>query len=381
MLVRYRVDGVLHETRRANKGFLPGIISRVKIMAGLNIAEKRLPQDGRIALKIAGRSIDIRVSTIPTSQGERIVLRLLDKTSVLLDLTDLGFSRGNLAIVDTIIQRPHGIILVTGPTGCGKTTTLYAALSKINTPDRNILTVEDPVEYDIKGISQMPVNPKINLTFASGLRSFLRQDPDVIMVGEIRDRETAEIAIHASLTGHLVLSTIHTNDAAGAVTRLVEMGIEPFLVASSLLAIMAQRLVRVLCPHCYETFEARPEELRDLGIGLDTLPQRMNQYVMEQYNEARIPPMNPSGLPSFMRAGACEKCQNTGYLGRSGIHEMLMMSDGIRGLVLKNADASALKRQAISEGMQTLRDEGACKVLAGITTPEEVARVTQEEIE
>ena len=381
VLVRYRIDGVLHEVRRANKGFLPGIISRVKIMAGLNIAEKRLPQDGRIALKIAGRSIDIRVSTIPTSQGERIVLRLLDKTSVLLDLTDLGFSRANLAIVDTIIQRPHGIILVTGPTGCGKTTTLYAALSKINTPDRNILTVEDPVEYDIKGISQMPVNPKINLTFASGLRSFLRQDPDVIMVGEIRDRETAEIAIHASLTGHLVLSTIHTNDAAGAVTRLVEMGIEPFLVASSMLAIMAQRLVRVLCPHCFETYEARPEELRDLGIAQDTLPKRMHEHVANQYVTDRIQPLSPAGLPYFTRSGSCEKCQSTGYLGRSGIHEVLMMTDGIRSLVLKNADASALKRQAMREGMQTLRDEGACKVLAGLTTLEEVARVTQEEVE
>jgi len=381
VMVRYRIDGVLHEVRRANKGFLPGIVSRVKIMAGLNIAEKRLPQDGRIALKIAGRNIDIRVSTIPTSQGERVVLRLLDKTSVLLDLTDLGLSRGNLAVVDRLIQRPHGIILVTGPTGCGKTTTLYAALSKINTPDRNILTVEDPVEYDIKGISQMPVNPKINLTFASGLRSFLRQDPDVIMVGEIRDRETAEIAIHASLTGHLVLSTIHTNDAAGAVTRLVEMGIEPFLVASSLLAIMAQRLIRVLCPNCLQPVEARPEELRDLGIDLATLPQRMYSHVSGQYTIDRVRPLGPSGLPMLFRAVGCEKCQSTGYYGRSGIHELLLMSDGIRALVLRNADSSALKRQAMSEGMQTLRDEGVCKVLAGITAPEEVARATQEDIE
>jgi general secretion pathway protein E len=381
VVVRYRIDGVLHEVRRANKGFLPGIVSRTKIMAGLNIAEKRLPQDGRIGLKIAGRNIDIRVSTIPTSQGERVVLRLLDKASVLLDLTDLGFARRNLVTVERVIKRPHGIILVTGPTGCGKTTTLYAALSKINTPDRNILTVEDPVEYDIKGVSQMPVNAKINLTFASGLRAFLRQDPDVIMVGEIRDRETAEIAIHASLTGHLVLSTIHTNDAAGAVTRLVEMGIEPFLVASSLLAIMAQRLVRVICPDCYQAIEARPEELRDLGIDLATLPQRMAAFVYGQYTTQRVTGLNPSGLPTLFRAGGCEKCQNTGYLGRSGIHELLVMSDATRALVLKNSDASTLKRQAVAEGMQTLRDEGACKVLAGITTPEEVGRVTQEEVE
>jgi general secretion pathway protein E len=383
VIVRYRIDGVLHEVRRANKGFLPGIISRVKIMAGLNIAEKRLPQDGRIGLKIAGKSIDIRVSTIPTSQGERVVLRLLDKTSVLHDLTDLGFSRRNLSTIEGMIVRPHGIILVTGPTGSGKTTTLYAALSKINTPDRNILTVEDPVEYDIKGISQMPVNPKINLTFATGLRAFLRQDPDVIMVGEIRDRETAEIAIHASLTGHLVLSTIHTNDAAGAVTRLVEMGIEPFLVSSSLLCIMAQRLVRILCPDCRVAYEGRPEQLRDIGIDVSTLSQRMSRDVQNQYTLENCGgrPLTPSGLPLIYRANGCERCQGTGYLGRTGIHEVMPVTDGIRALVLKNSDSNALKRHAMSEGMQTLRDEGAAKVLSGITTAEEVARVTQEDVE
>lgn len=379
--VRYRIDGVLHEVRRANKGFLPGIISRVKIMAGLNIAEKRLPQDGRIGLKIAGRSIDIRVSTIPTSQGERVVLRLLDKTSVLLDLTDLGFSRRNLLTVEGLIKRPHGIILVTGPTGSGKTTSLYAALSKINTPDRNILTVEDPVEYDIKGISQMPVNPKINLTFASGLRAFLRQDPDVIMVGEIRDRETAEIAIHASLTGHLVLSTIHTNDASGAVTRLVEMGIEPFLVSSSLLAIMAQRLVRMICPDCRQPYVAQPEELRDLGIEMSNLPQRFSNEVLNQYSIGEAAPLSESGQPVLYRSVGCDECQGTGFKHRTGIHELLSVSDGIRSLVLQNADAGTLKKQAMSEGMQTLRDEGAAKVLSGITTAEEVARVTQEDVE
>jgi general secretion pathway protein E len=379
VVVRYRVDGVLHEVRRANKGFLPSIISRVKIMAGLNIAEKRLPQDGRIGLKIAGRSIDVRVSTVPTSQGERVVMRLLDKTSVLLDLTDLGFSRRNLGLMERLIYRPHGIILVTGPTGCGKTTSLYACLSKINTPDRNILTVEDPVEYDIKGISQMPVNPKINLTFASGLRAFLRQDPDVIMVGEIRDRETAEIAIHASLTGHLVLSTIHTNDAAGAITRLVDMGIEPFLVSSSLLAILAQRLIRVLCPHCAERYEASPEELRDLG--LQTVDQGLLEDVAGQYVGAKSHPLSPSGLPYLYRKVGCEACQQTGFLGRSGIHEMLHVSDPVRALVLQNSDAAALKRQAVSEGMRSLRDDGAAKVLAGITATSEVARVTQEDVE
>jgi general secretion pathway protein E len=296
-------------------------------------------------------------------------------------MTDLGFSRRNLATVEGLIKRPHGIILVTGPTGSGKTTTLYAALSKINTPDRNILTVEDPVEYDIKGISQMPVNPKINLTFASGLRAFLRQDPDVIMVGEIRDRETAEIAIHASLTGHLVLSTIHTNDAAGAVTRLVEMGIEPFLVSSSLLAIMAQRLVRVICKSCRQPYEGRPEELRDLGIDVATLPRKLSTEVMGQYSIGEAEPLTPNGLPLIYRATGCEECQGTGFKHRTGIHELLNVTDGIRSLVLKNADANTLKRQAMSEGMQTLRDEGAAKVLAGITTAEEVARVTQEDIE
>ncbi len=381
VLVRYRIDGVLHEVRRANKGFLPGINSRIKIMAGLNIAEKRLPQDGRIALKIAGRSIDIRVSTIPTSQGERVVMRLLDKTSVLLDLTDLGFASRNHDTVHVNIHRPHGIILVTGPTGSGKTTSLYAALAKINTPERNILTVEDPVEYDIKGVSQMPVNPKIKLTFASGLRAFLRQDPDVIMVGEIRDRETAEIAIHASLTGHLVLSTVHTNDASGAVTRLVEMGIEPFLVSSSILMIMAQRLVRVLCRECRQPYEAQPEELRDLGIGVDDLPERIQRFVVDQYVDGVPPRLMESGLPVLYRAGGCETCQGTGFKGRTGIHELLPVSDAVRSLVLQNADAGTLKRQAVSEGMQTLREEGAAKVLSGITSIEEVARVTQEDME
>ena len=260
ILVRFRVDGVLYEIIRPPKRFQNSIISRVKIMAGLNIAEKRLPQDGRIRLKVAGKDFDIRVSSVPTTHGERIVMRLLDRSSAMRDLADIGFSKYNLQKMDSLIHAAHGIILVTGPTGSGKTSTLYACLSKINKPDLNILTIEDPVEYQLKGVGQVQVNPKINLSFAFGLRSFLRQDPDVIMVGEIRDRETAEIAIQASLTGHLVFSTIHTNDAPGAVTRLVDMQVEPFLVASSLLAVLAQRLVRTICPNCRESYPANDEE-------------------------------------------------------------------------------------------------------------------------
>jgi general secretion pathway protein E len=268
VIVRNRIDGDLYQAKTAHKGFLPSIIARVKIEAGLNIAEKRLPQDGRITKKIQGRLIDVRVSTIPTSRGERVVMRLLDKEKVLLDLTDLGFDPDQLQTMEHFITRPNGIVLVTGPTGSGKTTTLYACLNKINTPDLNILTVEDPVEYELAGIGQMQIHPKIGLTFASGLRSFLRQDPDVIMVGEIRDKETAEIAINASLTGHLVLSTLHTNDAAGAVTRLVDMDVQPFLIASSLLAVLAQRLVRRLCPHCRQPYEPSEADLKSLGIDL-----------------------------------------------------------------------------------------------------------------
>ncbi len=268
VLVRYRIDGDLYPTKTAHKGFLPSIVARVKIEAGLNIAEKRLPQDGRITKKIQGRLIDVRVSTIPTSRGERIVMRLLDKEKVLLDLTDLGFDPDQLQTMEHFITRPNGIVLVTGPTGSGKTTTLYACLNKINKPDLNILTVEDPVEYELAGVGQMQIHPKIGLTFASGLRAFLRQDPDVIMVGEIRDKETADIAINASLTGHLVLSTLHTNDAAGAVTRLVDMDVQPFLIASSLLAVLAQRLVRRLCPHCRQPYEPSEADLESLGLDL-----------------------------------------------------------------------------------------------------------------
>lgn len=382
VLVRNRIDGILYNVKDAPRAYLPSIISRVKIMAGLNIAEKRLPQDGRISLKIAGKNIDVRVSTIPTSQGERIVMRLLDKSTVLLDLMDLGFARSTYTIMEDLITRPHGIILVTGPTGCGKTTTLYGALNKINKPDLNILTVEEPVEYDMKGINQMQVNPKIDLTFASGLRSFLRQDPDVIMVGEIRDRETSEIAIHASLTGHLVLSTIHTNDAAGALTRLVEMGIEPFLVASSMLALMAQRLVRVVCKECREPYHPTDDQLAQIGMTRERIMSFWKEKPDDRYSMG-----TREDLPEWWgkevtlyRAGGCEKCSSMGYRGRTGIYELLLITDKVRALVLKKEDSNTIKRSAVSEGMLTLRDDGALKVLQGITTIEEVMRVTQEEI-
>src|SRR5437588_618077 len=294
------VDNVRQEVIRPPKRFQTSIISRVKIMGGLNIAEKRLPQDGRIRVKLAGRDIDIRLSTTPTVYGERVVMRLLDKSAVLLDLAEIGMDKEQLRIMESLIHKSHGIILVTGPTGSGKTTTLYAALSKINRPDLNIMTIEDPVEYQLKGISQTPVNAKIELTFANGLRSFLRQDPDVIMVGEIRDLETAEIAIQASLTGHLVFSTVHTNDAAGAITRLVDMGVEPFLVASSLIGVLAQRLVRVLCKDCRMPYFPTPEELKEIGLTPD------------QVRAA-------SGGMLYKPAG-CDQCTNTGYRGRSGIY-------------------------------------------------------------
>ena len=294
--VRFRIDGVLREVIRPPKRFQASIASRIKIMGGLNIAEKRLPQDGRIRIKIAGRDIDIRLSTVPTANGERIVMRLLDKSAVLLDLAELGFENWQLEVMDELITRTHGIVLVTGPTGSGKTTTLYGGLAKINSPDLNILTIEDPVEYQLEGVGQMQVNPKIDLTFANGLRSFLRQDPDVIMVGEIRDLETAEIAIQASLTGHLVFSTVHTNDAAGAITRLVDMGVEPFLVASSLVGVLAQRLVRMLCPACKEAYEPTQDELDQVGISPAVLAR--------------------AGNPRHLyRAVGCPLCQHTGYPG------------------------------------------------------------------
>jgi general secretion pathway protein E len=323
-------------------------------MAGLNIAEKRLPQDGRIRRKIAGKDIDVRVSTVPTAHGERVVMRILDRSAVLLSLDQLGFERGTYDNLTQLIERPHGIILVSGPTGSGKTTTLYAALSKINRPDINILTVEDPVEYQLPGVGQMQVSPKIELTFASGLRAFLRQDPDVIMVGEIRDKETAEIAIQASLTGHLVMSTVHTNDAPGAVTRLVDMGVEPFLVASSLVGVLAQRLVRTLCKQCKTPHVYDPAEL--LKIGYTARPG-----------------------DTFFHEKGCPVCLETGFQGRAGIYELLLINDQIRQLILKNVDAGTIRRAAMTQGMKTLLDDGARRVAAGATTPEEVLRVATDD--
>jgi general secretion pathway protein E len=358
--VRFRVDGVLQEVIRPPKRFQNSIISRVKIMGGLNIAEKRLPQDGRIRVKLAGRDIDIRLSTTPIVYGERIVMRLLDKSAVLLDLVEIGMDADQLAKMESLIHKSHGIVLVTGPTGSGKTTTLYAALSKINRPDLNIMTIEDPVEYQLKGISQTPVNPKIELTFANGLRSFLRQDPDVIMVGEIRDLETAEIAIQASLTGHLVFSTVHTNDAAGAITRLVDMGVEPFLVASSLVGVLAQRLVRVLCKECREAYFPTAEELREINL------------TTEQVRKA-------SGGKLYRPVG-CDHCNGTGYRGRAGIYEIMMLDDDIRQLILKNVDSGTIKKTAAQKGMRSLMDDGANKVLRGVTSVAEVLSVTQEDM-
>ena len=356
LVVRYRIDGVLYPVLTPPKRLQPSIIARLKIMAGLNIAEKRLPQDGRFAIRTAGKDVDLRVSVLPTSHGERVVLRLLEKENRLLNLTEMGFSADRLSSIQQLIQLAHGIILVTGPTGSGKTTTLYAALSQINAPDKNIITVEDPVEYQLLGIGQMQVNPKINLTFAAGLRSILRQDPDVIMIGEIRDRETAEIAIHASLTGHLVFSTLHTNDAASAATRLIDMGIEPFLVASSVMAVLAQRLLRQICPDCKQPYKPAAEELSRLGL-------------------------DSKGSYTFYRGAGCPSCSQTGYRGRTGIYELLVLDDEVRRLIGAKADSSAIKQAAIAKGMITLKQEGATKVAQGVTTTEEVMRITQQEIE
>ena len=356
--VRFRIDGVLYDIITPPKRFQPVIISRIKIMAGLNIAEKRLPQDGRIRIRLAGKEVDIRVSTVPTAHGERVVMRLLDRSSTILQLDDLGLVGGKLDSVDQLIRQSHGIILVTGPTGSGKTTTLYAALSRINTTDKNIITIEDPIEYQLHGVGQIQVNPKIELSFAGGLRSVLRQDPDVIMVGEIRDSETAAISIQAALTGHLVFSTLHTNDSCAAITRLLDMGIEPFLVSSSVVAVMAQRLVRRVCPSCRETYRPPMEELRQLGVTLDMLEDN----------------------PVYRTGPGCADCKQTGYRGRLGIHELLIIDDEVRNLIMRSADSSEIRRAAAAKGMTTLREDGADKIMQGITTIDEVLRVTQDDL-
>ncbi len=389
IIVRNRVDGVLHETKRAPKAHMQSIVARVKIMAGLNIAEKRLPQDGRIRRKIAGKEVDMRVATVPTAHGERITIRLLDKSAMALSLDAIGMARDHLRVVTEVIHRPHGIFLVTGPTGSGKTTTLYSCLATINRPDLNILTVEDPVEYQLAGISQVQVQPKIDLTFAKGLRSFLRHDPDVIMVGEIRDLETAEIAIQASLTGHLVLSTIHTNDAATGITRLVDMGVQPFLVASSLVALQAQRLLRRVCQFCCQPHVPLAAELEDLGVDSKAFfagePCPLRQPLRDENGQplpvgvvaGRRPP--PPGTVWAAGTSGCERCGGTGYSGRTGVYEVLTINEEIRRLAIRNADAGQIKQAAVEMGMRTLRDDGALKVLQGMTSIEEVMRVTAEE--
>jgi general secretion pathway protein E len=355
-VVRFRVDGILYDVIRQPKRAHAAIASRIKVMGSLDIAEKRLPQDGRIKIKIAGKDIDIRLSTVPTNYGERLVMRILEQTGTILQLEQLGFNSTNAKLIEKLIFRKYGIILVTGPTGSGKSTTLSACLVKLNSPERNIMTVEDPIEYQIAGINQVQVNTKIELTFARALKAFLRQNPDIIMVGEIRDKETAEIAINASLTGHLVLSTLHTNDAAGAATRLIDMGVEPFLVASSLLGIVAQRLIRKVCTKCREPHEPTEYEMQEMG--LTSLPEGATVY----------------------KATGCPSCNQSGYSGRSVIHELMILDDEIRSLIIRNTDANTVKKAAIKKGMVTLREDGVKKVLAGATTVDELMRATHAEV-
>ncbi len=355
VLVRFRKDGILHDVTKVPKTVQSSVISRVKIMSELDIAERRKPQDGSIRLKIGGRDIDVRVSTVPTSWGESVVMRLLYRSSVLMSFEQLGLEGKKLKLLESLARRPHGIILVTGPTGSGKTTSLYAALQRINLPDKKIITIEDPVEYQIQGINQIQVNTKVDLTFANGLRSILRQDPDVILVGEIRDRETADISMNASLTGHLVFSTLHTNDSVSAVTRLADMGVEPFLIASTLSAVVAQRLVRILCTQCKEQYVPLDGELTRIGLARGFCP------------EGKI-----------YRARGCHECMETGFSGRIAIFEILLIDDELKNAVLINPDSTTLKEKALRNGLVTLRMDGADKVAKGITSIDEVLRVTEE---
>lgn len=355
MVVRFRIDGNLYDIFKPPKKLQNAITSRIKVMGNLNIAEKRLPQDGRIPLKVGGKDIDIRLNSVPVAYGERLVMRLQDRSNVILQLEQLGFSEESLdKIHNDLLLRSYGILLVTGPTGSGKSTTLYACLQKLNQPGVNILTVEDPVEQRIHGIGQVQVNSKIGLTFASGLRAFLRQDPDIIMIGEIRDLETTELAVQASLTGHLVFSTLHANDAAGAFPRLLDMGCEPFLIATSLLGVVSQRLVRVLCPHCKQTYTPSDFELSSLGLSRD------------QIAAGRV-----------YKAVGCDNCNQKGYLGRTIIQELMMVNEEIRHLIMQRKDGGTIKKAALSHGMKTFRDHGIQKVLQGITTIEEVMTNTQ----
>ena len=354
--VRYRVDGVLHDVESPPKRLAAPVISRIKIMANLDIAERRLPQDGRIRLRVQGKEIDLRVSTVPTMHGESVVMRILDKGGVALDFYKLGFAEDTLKSFIEVLQQPHGILLVTGPTGSGKTTTLYTALDRLNQPDVKILTVEDPVEYQMVGINQIQVKPQIDLTFANALRSIVRQDPDVIMIGEIRDLETAQIAVQSALTGHMVLSTLHTNDAASTVNRLLDMGVDDYLLTSTVVGILAQRLVRKLCPHCKEPYHALPEIVTQLGLAK----------------------FAPPGDITLFHARGCGQCSQTGYMGRFCILEMLPMSDPLRSLIMKHVNSNELKAQAQRDGMVSMYEDGMRKALAGDTTFEEVLRVTRE---
>ncbi len=351
-IVRLRLDGVLHEYTRIPLSLHEQVVSRIKVLANLNVAERRVPQDGKIAVRVGKRHLDIRVSVVPTVFGERVVLRLLEKGGKLLRLEDLGLWEEDLIKLRRLAQKPYGIILATGPTGAGKSTTLYAMILEIKSPKRNIITIEDPPEYQIEGVSQIQVNPKVGLTFAVGLRAILRQDPDVIMVGEIRDSETAEIAVQSALTGHLVLSTLHTNDAPSAITRLFDLGIEPFLIASALEGVIAQRLVRRICPHCKEPYKPTEEELSELGL---------------------------SGEYTFYRGRGCEHCMGTGYRGRTGIYEVLEVDEEVKKHILKTQDAVELRNFAKSKGFKSMLEDGIRKVLAGITTSEEVLRAVKTE--
>ncbi|MEJ5339247.1 MAG: GspE/PulE family protein [Aquificaceae bacterium] len=351
-VVRIRLDGVLHEYTRIPLSLHEQVVSRIKVLANLNVAERRVPQDGKIAVRVGRRHLDIRVSVVPTVFGERVVLRLLEKGGRLLRLEDLGLWEEDLIRLRRLSQKPYGIVLATGPTGAGKSTTLYAMILEIKSPTRNIITIEDPPEYQIEGVSQIQVNPKVGLTFAVGLRAILRQDPDVIMVGEIRDAETAEIAVQSALTGHLVLSTLHTNDAPSAITRLFDLGIEPFLIASALEGVVAQRLVRKICPHCREEYRPTEEELLELGL---------------------------SGEFTFYRGRGCEHCMGTGYRGRTGIYEVLEVDEEIKRVILKMQDAVELRNSARAGGFKSMLEDGIRKVLAGITTPEEVLRAVRAE--
>jgi general secretion pathway protein E len=360
--IRYRIDGILYDTLSLNRNVLPLIISRIKVMAGMDIAERRLPQDGRCSVRLGQREVDLRISTVPTSLGERSVLRLLDKSTGLFGLDELGLWQEDLKKFDSLLHRSHGVIFVTGPTGSGKSTTLYASLNRINSSEKNVITIEDPIEYQLEGISQIQVASKKGMTFATSLRHVLRQDPDVIMVGEVRDIETARMAIQSSLTGHLVFSTLHTNDSAGAITRLLDLGVEPYLVSSSLIAVIAQRLVRKVCPDCRKNYEPTPNELRELGLG-------------------SVKASGPAeSIGKFCIGTGCERCFQTGYRGRTGIYEMMLISDEIQDLVYRRKTAGTIKKVALQAGMQTLRMDGARKALEGITTISEVLRVTQTDV-